>query len=392
MKQKPLALLAFTAIIFTSLFTHSCGTVEPEPQPKPQPEEPPVYTLKSLDQMTLREKVGQMFIIHPEKLVASGAAQTQGSSEMKAYFEKYPAGGVTLFAQNIKTPEQTKAFTKFIHELPNYPLICVDEEGGRVARIGRNNNFNVVTYASMNAVGATGNPEKAFEAGNNIGLYLKLYGFDVDFAPVADVNTNPDNTVIGDRAFSDKPDVAAQMVAKFLNGLQKTSVEGCLKHFPGHGDTKTDSHYGYAETLKSWEEISACEMIPFRKGIEAGAQMIMTAHISAPKVTGTEEPSTLSYKMVTEKLRNELGFKGIIITDGMGMAAISKQYTPAEAAELAIKAGIDIVLLPPDYPSAFEAIVQAVETGRIPESRINESVDRILKFKKSILTARGQLK
>lgn len=392
MKQRLLTLLASATIILASLATYSCNRVDPEPDPQPQPEELPTYSIKSLDQMTLREKVGQMFIIHPEKLVASGAAQTQGSQEMKETFEKYPAGGVTFFAQNIKSPEQTKAFTRFIHDLPNYPLICVDEEGGRVARIGKNDNFNVITYTSMNAVGATGNPEKAFEAGNNIGLYLKLYGFDIDFAPVADVNTNPNNTVIGDRAFSDKPDVAAQMVAKFLNGLQKTSVEGCLKHFPGHGDTQTDSHYGYAETLKTWDEISACEMIPFRKGIEAGAKMIMTAHISAPKVTGTEDPSTLSYKMVTEKLRNELGFKGIIITDGMGMAAITKQYTAAEAAELAIKAGIDIVLLPPDYISAFDAIVEAVETGRIPESRINESVDRILKLKKAILTSRGQLK
>lgn len=285
MKNRFFFLLTCAFAAFSMLVT-GCNPIDPDPDPEPTPDDKVAYSVKSLADMTLREKVGQMFIIHPEKLVVSGASQTQGSQEMKTNFEKYPAGGMTLFAANIKTPEQTTAFTKFIHSLPDYPLICVDEEGGRVARIGRNTAFGVTTYSSMNAVGATGNPEKAFEAGTTIGTYLKLYGFDIDFAPVADVNTNPNNTVIGDRAFSDKPEVAAQMVAKFLNGLQKTSVEGCLKHFPGHGDTQTDSHYGYAETLKTWPEISSCEMIPFRKGIDAGAKMIMTAHISAPNVTG----------------------------------------------------------------------------------------------------------
>jgi beta-N-acetylhexosaminidase len=271
-------------------------------------------------------------------------------------------------------------------------LLCIDEEGGRVARIAKNSNFSVPVYTSMEAIGNTGDSRNAYYAGDAIGSYLKLYGLDVDLAPVSDVNTNPNNVVIGDRAFGSNPQLVADMASQFLLGLKNAKVEGCLKHFPGHGDTSTDSHYGYAESLKSWEELSACEMIPFRKGIEAGTQMIMTAHISLPNVTGMSTPSTLLPEILQGKLRGELGYKGIIITDSMAMGAVTQEYEADEAALLAFEAGVDIILDPADYRKAFDAILDAVEAGRISQKTLDERVSRILELKKSILQARGQLK
>ena len=379
-------------LLFLALLTACHPDPEPEPEPAPVPEKE-VYSLKALDQMTLREKVGQLFNVRPEALdLTSSYTQTGASQVLTDGFNRYPCGGITLFAANIKDPLQIIAFTKFLHGLGNYPLLCVDEEGGRVARIANNSNFNVVKYASMEAVGATGDPKKAYEAGDNIGCYLAIYGFDIDLAPVSDVNTNPENVVIGNRAFGSSPQLVADMAGQFLLGLKHNDVEGCLKHFPGHGDTKADTHYGYAESLKTWEELLSCEMIPFRKGIENGAEMIMTAHVCLPNVTGESVPSTVSPIILQDKLRGELGFKGIIITDSMAMGAITQEFSPEEAAISAIEAGVDIVLDPADYPSAFEAVVAAVESGRISMDQLDERVDRVLTLKKRILTARGQLK
>ena len=376
------------------LVTVSCNPIEPEPEPGPRPEpQKTLYSLKPLAEMSLREKVGQLFNVRVEALdLTSTYTQTGPSQVITDGFNRYPCGGLTLYAANIKNPQQIIDFTQFLHDLGNYPLLCIDEEGGRVARIANNNQFNVTKYASMAAVGATGDPKNGYEAGNNIGAYLALYGFDVDFAPVSDVNTNPDNVVIGDRAFGSSPQLVADFASQFLLGLQKNTVEGCLKHFPGHGDTKADTHYGYAESLKTWAEISSCEMIPFRKGIETGTQLIMTAHICLPNVTDESIPSTLSPLILQEKLRGELGYKGIIITDSMGMGAITQEYSPEEAAIRALEAGCDIILDPADYVSAFEAVVSAVESGRLTMAQIDERVSKVLALKKRILERRGQLK
>ena len=376
------------------LVTVSCNPIEPEPEPGPRPEpQKTLYSLKPLADMSLREKVGQLFNVRVEALdLTSTYTQTGPSQVITDGFNRYPCGGLTLYAANIKNPQQIIDFTQFLHDLGNYPLLCIDEEGGRVARIANNNQFNVTKYASMAAVGATGDPKNGYEAGNNIGAYLALYGFDVDFAPVSDVNTNPDNVVIGDRAFGSSPQLVADFASQFLLGLQKNTVEGCLKHFPGHGDTKADTHYGYAESLKTWAEISSCEMIPFRKGIETGTQLIMTAHICLPNVTDESIPSTLSPMILQEKLRGELGYKGIIITDSMGMGAITQEYSPEEAAIRALEAGCDIILDPADYVSAFEAVVSAVESGRLTMAQIDERVSKVLALKKRILERRGQLK
>ena len=250
-----------------------------------------------------------------------------------------------------------------------------------MSRLANNPNFNVKKYESMAAIGATGDPKNAYECGNTIGTYLKHYGFDIDFAPVADVNTNPENIIIGPRAFSDDPQVAAKMVTSYLQGLDDAGVTGCIKHFPGHGDTKTDTHFGYASTQKTWEEMMNCEMVTFKAGIQWGCQLIMTAHIGAPNVTGSDVPSTMSSVILQDKLRGELGYQNIIITDGMEMGAITQQYSSAEAAVSSIKAGVDIVLGPKNLVEAFDAVMDAVNKGTITEERINQSVRRILKLR-----------
>ena len=364
-------------------------------QPAPVPPTPEVtkYSIKPLSEMTLKEKVGQLFNIRPEVLSPETSGYiTKGTQAMKDFFKEYPCGGITIFAGNITNPTQLKNLTSFLHDLDNYPLLCIDEEGGRVARIAKNTQFNVPVYQSMEAVGKTGDPKNAYNAGDAIGTYLMNYGLDVDLAPVSDVNTNPLNVVIGDRAFGSDPQLVAPMVSEFLKGLKHAKVEGCLKHFPGHGDTSTDSHYGYAESLKTWPELVNCEMIPFQKGIEAGTKMIMTAHISLPNVTEDPVPSTLSQLILKEKLRGELGYKGIIITDSMAMGAITKEYSAGDAAVLALEAGVDILLDPEDYKIAFQAVMDAVEKGRISMSTLDEKVTRILELKKSILQSRGLLK
>ena len=356
------------------------------------PTVPPTDEVEALLQkMTLREKVGQLFYVRLESLDPSIEWTTYDdlarmnilkvTENMKRTNENYPVGGIILYAWNIDNETQLASIITDIRTLNGSPLLCIDEEGGRVARIANNPNFNVKKYESMAAIGATGDPQNAYECGNTIGTYLKRYGFDIDFAPVADVNTNSENIIIGARAFSDDPAVAAPMVTNYLQGLKDAGITGCIKHFPGHGDTKADTHFGYASTQKTWEEMMNCEMVTFRAGIQWGCQLIMTAHIGAPNVTGSDVPSTMSPIILQDKLRGELGYQNIIITDGMEMGAITQQYTSAEAAVGSIKAGVDIVLGPRYFIEAFDAVMAAVNNGTISEERINQSVRRILKLK-----------
>ena len=345
----------------------------------------------AIQKMSIREKVGQMFFVRPEALDTTihwneyaelpDYKLEQVNKTMLAVNKNYPIGGMILYAHNIVDETQLKKFIEEIRELNGSPLLAIDEEGGRVARIANNENFDVPKYESMAAIAESDDPEEAYKAAFTIGTYVKKYGFDIDYAPVADVNTNPDNIVIGPRAFSDDPETAAKFVVSYLNGLESAGVIGTLKHFPGHGDVSTDTHYGYASTDKTWDEMLKCEMIPFKAGIKAGAQMIMTAHIAAPKVSGDNLPATLSSVILQDKLRGELGFDGVIVTDAMDMGAITKQFSNAEAAIKSIQAGVDVVLCSREFTQVFDAVVKAVEKGEIKESRIDESVKRILKLK-----------
>lgn len=339
-----------------------------------------------LGKMSLREKVGQLFIVRPEALAENSNAETAPATDrvddaVISRIEEYPVGGIALFSRNITSAEQLPMFISDLQSSSKYPLfIAVDEEGGRVARIANSDFFNVASYKSMEDIGKSGDASKAEEVGRQIGSYLKELGFNLDFAPVADTNTNPQNIVIGDRSYGSDPALVARMVSAQLDGMHDSGIMGTLKHFPGHGDTKDDTHSGYVSIEKTWDELKECELVPFITALPK-ADMVMVSHITAVNVTSDKLPTSMSETMITGKLRNELGYEGVIITDAMAMGAVADNYTSAEAAVTAVKAGVDIVLMPQNLDEAFNGVMNAVTDGEISMERLDESVLRILKMK-----------
>ncbi|MGN0435182.1 MAG: glycoside hydrolase family 3 N-terminal domain-containing protein, partial [Wujia sp.] len=246
-----------------------------------------------ISDMTLEEKVGQLFMLRPEALEFGlnfnqvNDVQLYGATavneEMISNMQQYHVGGIILFAKNIIEPEQLTSFISDLQAGSDIPLfISVDEEGGTVSRVGNNPRFDVIKYSSMQSVASSGDITKAYEVGLNIGSYLTDYGFNLDYAPVADVNTNPRNIVIGNRAFGSDPVLVADMVSSAISGFHDSGIMTCAKHFPGHGDTTNDTHKDTVFITKSWEEISQCELIPFVAAIHNGCDLIMVSHISAP--------------------------------------------------------------------------------------------------------------
>ena len=302
------------------------------------------------------------------------------TSEMKENLKKYPVGGFLLFQKNIESESQLKKFNENLKKACAIsPIIAVDEEGGRVARLARTESLGIKNVGAMEEIGKTGDTQKAQEAGAYIGSYLDEYGFTFDFAPVADVNSNPQNTVIGDRAFGSEPNEVAKMVGAFLDGLHSSKIKGCIKHFPGHGDTKDDPHKSFVSVEKTWDELNECELIPFKENFSK-ADSVMIAHISLTNVTSDGLPASLSKELI-DKLRGELGYDGVVLTDALNMGAIKTYYDSAYAAILAFEAGNDILLMPQDFEKAYDGVLSAVKNGRISEKRLNESVMRILKLK-----------
>lgn len=357
------------------------ATTEPptttEPEPTLSPEEEKAQAL--LDGMTLEEKVYQLFIVTPRTLTGFSGVNIAGETT-RAALEAYPVGGIVYFSENINTQEQLADMIRSSQDYAKYPLfICVDEEGGRVSRLSGIGATD--TLEPMAVYGAAGNTGRVREIGQILGSQICTVGFNVDFAPVADVVTNPNNTEIGDRSFSSDPEVAAEMVAAMAEGLQDGGAISCLKHFPGHGSTEADSHEGRSVTQRTLDELRETELLPFQAGIEAGAEMVMVSHMSAPAITGDDTPCDLSPIIVTELLRKELGFTGVIVADSHEMGAITAYYSCGEAAVMALSAGCDIVLMPMDLDEATSAVLEAIENGTLTEERINESVLRILTLK-----------
>ena len=360
-----------------------------EPVQETQEEDPLDQEVKEiLDGMTTEEKVAQLFMITPESLTGVDGVTLAGDASKEAY-DNYPVGGVIYFTQNLISPEQTKemlsnmqAYSKERTGLPL--LISVDEEGGTVTRIAGNSNFDVETIENMSEVGAGGDIDRAYEIGTILGGYLSELGFNMDFAPDADVLSNPDNQVVRERSFGSDPELVSAMVSQELRGLKENGVYGVLKHFPGHGATQGDTHEGYAYTDKSLEELTGNELIPFQRGIDSGASFVMVGHISVPTVLGDNTPSSLSSVMVTDVLRNQMGFNGVIITDALDMGAVAQAYTSQEAAVAALLAGVDMLLMPENFQEAYQGVLDAVSNGTITQERLDTSVARILKVKVSM--------
>lgn len=353
-------------------------------------ENPDVKSVEQfLAEMTLEEKVLQMFIVTPEDLMRYTALEKADSVTKESIF-KCPVGGIILFGKNIVNEQQLRDMlsdTKQYYKELGYvqPFLSIDEEGGKVVRIANNPAFHVPAFPSMSDIGSTKDPQKAYEVGRQIGKYLSDFGFNLDYAPVADVLSESNNTVIGERSFGSDPDLVAQMNREVVRGLEENGVYASLKHFPGHGATVEDTHDGFAYTNKTLDELYETELKPFAKGIEEGVHFIMVSHISVPNVTGSDEPSSLSKKIVNDLLREEMKFNGIIITDAMNMGAICNNYEPNRIGVMAILAGVDIVLMPRDFESAYKEVLEAVKKGEISPERIDESVKRILEVKMGLL-------
>lgn len=330
--------------------------------------------------MTLEDKVAGLFIVTPESITGVGKAIQAGDGTKKA-LEEYPVGGLVYFANNVVSKDQLKEMISNTILYSKYPLfISTDEEGGTVNRLA-GSSLGIEKVDAAADIGAAGDATGAYNAGTTIGTYLAEYGFNLDFAPVADVLTNPNNKVIGTRAYSADAAVVSTMVQSAITGLQEKKVSACVKHFPGIGDVDKDPHKEPITTNKSLEDMRKMEFLPFITGIETGTDMIMVGHILAPEVIGDDTPSSLSTVMVTDILRTELGYKGVVVTDAMDMDAITANYSDAEAAIKAIQAGVDIILMPKDFKAAYSGVLEAVKGGTLTEERINESLHRIYRIK-----------
>lgn len=342
---------------------------------------------EKLSQMTTEEKTAQMFIVLPEALLGIDAVTAAGEMTQVAINE-LPVGGLIFMEQNLESPAQVQEMMKNLQvysmDRTGLPLFtCVDEEGGSVARIsGR---FENVPYiGDMCEIGASRDANAALEAGRKMGTDLAELGFNVDFAPDADVLSNPDNEIVRYRSFGDDPRLVSEMALKLLDGLKESGVFGCLKHYPGHGATVGDTHEGYAYTDKTLEELRQCELVPFTDGVARGVDFIMAGHISVPQIQGDNTPASLSKVMLTDILRDELGYDGLVVTDALNMGAVAEIYSSGEAAVQAVLAGNDLILMPEDFTEAYNAVLSAVKDGTIPESRLDESVRRIIKVKQKI--------
>lgn len=366
-------------------------TKETEPSPSPTPfvvtDDAAILGMAEdiLENMTLQEKIGQMFMVNLELLDNSKGKYYEHQTfteKMRKTLEKYPVGGVTFFARNVETRQQTTEIIEKLQENSKVPLfISVDEEGGDVARIANNDNMRTTKFPSMEEVGEMNDEEYAYNMGSVIASEIKELGFNVDFAPVADVKTNILNTEIGNRSFGDDPELVSNMVTKVVEGIQEQGISATLKHFPGHGDASKDSHEGSVNVDNDVNRLRKVEFKPFEAGIKAGVDMIMISHISISRVTETTEPASVSSLVMKEMLRTEMGFEGVILTDAMNMKAITDLYDSGEAAVKSIKAGVDIVVMPDELGKAFKAVEKAVEDGKIHEKTIDDSVERILKLK-----------
>ena len=346
-------------------------------------EEKPSLVDETLAGMTLHEKVCQMMFVTPEELTGEDGVTVAGDATRQA-LENYPVGGIVYFAKNLESQDQVKEMIDNSQKYSSIGLfVATDEEGGVVHRL-----MDTVgtTYIGSMYYYKDDGDETAYENAYTIANDMSALGFNLDFAPVADVWSNPDNTVIGERAYSDDYAQAAELVGNAVKGFNDGGVMCTLKHFPGHGDTAEDSHYSSAYVHRTKEEIMADEMQPFRSGIEAGAEFVMVGHLIVPDID--EVPATLSYKIATGILRDELKFEGVAITDSFEMESIADNYSVDDAVVMSVKAGMDMILQPKDMASAVNSIEQAVADGELSEDRIDESVRRILTLKES----RGLLK
>lgn len=371
--------------------TDEAGTEEPDVIGMSD-EDAAYASLEYLKLMSNEEKVGQLFTVNLEQLDDTKGDYYEHkkiTKTMKENLQKYPVGGVILFSRNIWNRKQTKKLIRKLQKNAALPMfISVDEEGGDVARIGNNPKMKTDTFPTMEEIGRTEDADYVYYMASTIARQIGELGFNVDFAPVADVKTSEMNSEIGTRSFGGDPKKVAEFVSAYVKGLESENICSTLKHFPGQGSSSGDTHQGSVDIDSSISKLRKIDFVPFVSGIEAGADFVMVSHISVSRVTETSEPASVSKLIMTTILREELDYSGLIVTDAFDMACITDKYSAAEAAVKSFHAGADIILMPQDLPEAYDAILSKVESGKISEKRLNDTVQRILKlkFQKGIMT------
>lgn len=355
----------------------------------PVEEEEPVIELtdaQKLDQivdagievMPIEDKVAGLFIVTPEAITGVSTAVKAGDGTKTALAE-YSVGGIIYFSKNIQSKDQLAEMIDNTKLYSKYPLfIAVDEEGGNVSRVAKAGIADV--SSSPKALGDLGDPNGAYTTGTYIGSYLHELGFNLDFAPVADLSVAESNP-LGERSYGSDATKVSEFVNNMMLGLEEQKVTSCVKHFPGVGSSEQDTETGMAISDRTAEEFRTEEFPIFQAAIDAGANMIMMSHMSVPALTGDNTPCSLSEAVVTDILREELGFDGVIIADALDMGAIKEYYASDEAAIMALRAGCDMILMPENFEQAYKGVLEAVQNGTISEERINDSLRRIYRIK-----------
>jgi beta-N-acetylhexosaminidase len=323
-----------------------------------------------MDQM---KKIGQLFVF--------GFVGPEPDRTILRMIGEFGLGGVILFSRNIREPRQTAELVQWLQSEAKIPLfIGVDQEGGRVSRLTE----HFTPFPGNHALGHSGSSELAHAFGRATAEELSAVGINLDFAPVLDINTNPENPVIGKRSFGADPELVSDLGCAVIQGLQEKGIIACGKHFPGHGDTVLDSHLALPRVLHSIERLRLRELIPFKRAIRCGVETLMSAHVLYPELD-PQLPATLSPAILHQLLRKELGFRGLLFSDDMEMKAVDDHFVIEESAVLALKAGVDVLLIckdPTRQERALEAVLEAAERGDIPAPRLEEAVNRVLALKK----------
>lgn len=339
---------------------------------EPQQNEDPIE--QQIKSMTLEEKIGQMILV--------GFDGTSPSGHAVEMIRQFHVGGIILYKNNMTNAEQTMDLLNHLKETngDQIPLfLSVDQEGGRIDRMPE----EFAKLPTNQEIGEVNNEQLSFEIGQILGGELQALGFNMDYAPVLDINSNPDNPIIGDRAFGAEVEVVRDLGVQTMKGIQSQHVIPVVKHFPGHGDTSVDSHLELPVVGKSLQEIEQFELIPFADAIKNNADVVMIAHILMPQIDA-DNPSSHSKTMITDILRDKLKFNGVVITDDMTMEGITKNFDIGEASVKSVNAGADMIMVAHDYDKqvyVVEALKDAVKEGVITEETVNQSIHRIFELK-----------
>ncbi len=353
-------------------------TIEKTDEKTPINEELP-RSQQILELMTVEDKVSQLFVLDLYNM--TGKYHTQSiSQELVDFLDQYPIGGVIFFSENIDTYDQTSTFISQLQSASKLDMfIAIDEEGGIVSRLG-SKDIGINHLDKAADLATTFTSDEVQQSAMELALQLRELGFNYDFAPVYDINSNPNNPVIGSRSFGSDPELVADYANAFSQGLNEGGVISSAKHFPGHGDTETDSHLGMASISGTKEDLYERELIPFISGIDINIPSIMIGHITIPNID-PEYPASLSPILIQGLLRDDLNYQGLVVTDSLRMEAITDFYQPHDIGTRYLQAGGDIILIPNDFTQTYDGILQAISEGRLTEDRLNESVLRILELK-----------